>query len=94
MQPKHSASSTDSDQVMLDYPVPTSWKPTSNSVAVPAWASNHCRKAAAVGQKVGRLCKGAFDQTFESTGHDPACRRISGWLKGYTKAQSGALLKP
>ena len=34
IQPKHSASSTDSGQVMLGRPEPFLWKPTSSSVAI------------------------------------------------------------
>src|SRR5687768_13085484 len=52
IQPKQSASSTDSGQVMLGFPEPFLWKPTRSSVAVSWFFSSHLRKSAGVAKNV------------------------------------------
>ena len=55
IQPKHSASSTDSGQVMLGFPVPRLWKPTSSSVSVSWLASSQARNSSGVSKNVGSI---------------------------------------
>jgi hypothetical protein len=52
IQPKQSASSTDSGQVRLGFPEPRRWKPTQSSVARAWCASSHARKRAGVAKNV------------------------------------------
>src|SRR4030095_4861873 len=53
IQPKHSASSTDSGHVMLGLPLPFLWKPTHSSAASPWCAASQRRKAAGVAKRRG-----------------------------------------
>ncbi len=48
IQPKQSASSTASGQVMLGTPLAFLWKPTTSSVSVSWLASSHARNSAGV----------------------------------------------
>ena len=55
IQPKHSAWSTDSGQVMLGRPEPFLWKPTSSSASVSWCSSSQARKSSGVAKKVGSI---------------------------------------
>jgi hypothetical protein len=57
IQPKQSASSTDSGQLMLGKPDPTFRKPTINSRAVAWFVSSHARKWAALSKNWGSTVK-------------------------------------
>src|SRR3954462_983464 len=55
IQPKHSAWSTDSGQVMLGRPEPFLWKPTSTSASVSGCAPSQARKSSGVPKKMGSI---------------------------------------